>query len=326
MSCFDRFLSILVHIPLPHNEQLEFYNDLLFSLHKSCYCYELVSPVQFQNYVMSQRHQRWSIEKEFKAVQAFFDSAASKDSFEGNAINIRKYTSSDASKCLAKDTKRTENSIDYVNRLNTELNNLRKLILNFKSSLYHSEHVVKAWKANELMYYDGKFVEISIMMQHISDLDRELNKTLQSMKRKFSNFDIDLAEKKRKRRRQAENAKSDENFKTSRLLARSAEIIKMVAPTDFAHLHYVKMQKEKCITLFISEAEFSSAMLKPRYHANALMYLISSGVFIDRAKENAIASRDAIQKKQIATAEGYKTKISLLIKRKQNLTDKKIDV
>ena len=67
------------------------------------------------------------------------------------------------------------------------------------------------------MCYDGKLVEISIMMQHISDLDRELNKPLQSMKRKFSNLDIDLAEKKRKRRRQAENAKSDKNLKTSRL-------------------------------------------------------------------------------------------------------------
>ena len=64
---------------------------------------------------------------------------------------------------------------------------------------------------NELMYYDGKLVEISIMMQHISDLDRGLNKTLQSMKKKFSNLDIDLAEKKRKRRRQAENAESDKN-------------------------------------------------------------------------------------------------------------------
>ena len=104
--------------------------------------------------------------------------------------------------------------------------------------------------------------------------------------------DIDLAEKKRKRRRQAENAKSDENFKTSWLLARCAEIIKMVAPTDFAHLDCVKMQKEKCITLVISDAEFSSAMLKPRYHANVLIYLISNGVFIFRSKENVIETRD----------------------------------
>ena len=99
--------------------------------------------MQSQNYVMSQRHQRWSIEKEFKADQALFESATSKDSVEGDAINIRKYTSCDAAKLLAKDTKRTENSVDYVNRLNTKLNNLRKLILNFKSSLYDSEYVVK---------------------------------------------------------------------------------------------------------------------------------------------------------------------------------------
>ena len=48
------------------------------------------------------------------------------------------------------------------------------------------------------------------MMQHVSSLDRELNKTLQSLKIQFSNIDIDLADKKRKRRRQAKNAKYDE--------------------------------------------------------------------------------------------------------------------
>ena len=138
-----------MYIPNPHNEQLKFYNALLFSLHKSSY--DLISPVQFENYVMSQRHQRWSVEKEFKAVEAFFESATSKESLEGNAINIRKYTSVDASKFLAKDTKRAENTVEYVNRLYSRLNKLKKLVLNFKSSLYDSEYVVKHWKANELM-------------------------------------------------------------------------------------------------------------------------------------------------------------------------------
>ena len=100
----------------------------------------------------------------------------------------------------------------------------------------------------------------------------------------------------------------------------------MVAPTDFAHLYYVKMQKEKCITLVISDAECSSAMLKPMYHANALMYLISNGVLIGRAKENAIEARDDIQKKQITTAEGNKTKTFLLFKTTQNVKDKEIVV
>ena len=71
----------------------------------------------------------------------------------------------------------------------------------------------------------------------------------------------------------------------------------MVAPTDFARLDCVKMQKEKCITFVISDADFSSAMLKPRYHANVVMYLISNGVFIGKAEENAIVASDHIQKK-----------------------------
>ena len=143
---------------------------------------------------------------------------------------------------------------------------------------------MKPWKANELMYYDQKLVKISKMMQHVSDLDRKLNDTLQSLKRKFSKGDIDMAEKNRWR--QAENAKADENIKTSRLLARCAEIIKRVAAVDFTHLDCVQMQKEKCITLVISDADFASVMpqLKPRYHLNALIYLISNGVFLGNAK------------------------------------------
>ena len=105
---------------------------------------------------MSQCHQRLSIEKKFKAGKAFFESATSKDSVEGNAINIRKCTSGDASKFLAKSTKRTENSIDYVNILNTILKNLRKHILNFKSSLYDPEYIVKPWKVNELFLSNKK--------------------------------------------------------------------------------------------------------------------------------------------------------------------------
>ena len=138
-----------MHMSHPHNELLKSYSNLLFSLHKSYY--ELISPMQFQNYVMSQRHQRWSIEKELKAVEACFESATPKDSVEGNAINIKKYTNGAASKFLAKDTKRAENSIDYANRLNTKLKNLRKLILNFKSSLYDSEYLAKPWKASEFL-------------------------------------------------------------------------------------------------------------------------------------------------------------------------------
>ena len=38
-------------------------------------------------------------------------------------------------------------------------------------------------------------------------------------------------------------------------------------------------------------------------HANALMYLISNGVFNGKAKENAIVAKDKIQERHIATAE-----------------------
>ena len=112
-----------------------------------------------------------------------------------------------------------------------------------------------------------------------------------------------MAGKNRKRRRQAGNAKADENIKTSSLLLRCAEVVKMVAPADFTHLDCVNMQKEKCINLVISDADFASGMpdLKPRYHLNALTYLISNGVLLGTAKEDALVAKDQLQASQIFT-------------------------
>ena len=60
----------------------------------------------------------------------------------------------------------------------------------------------------------------------------------------------------------------------------------MDAPADFTHLDCVQMQKKKSITFVISDADFASVMpqLKPRYHLNVLIYLISNGVFLGSAR------------------------------------------
>ena len=132
-----------------------------------------------------------------------------------------------------------------------------------------------------------------------------------------------MVEKKRKRKREAENAKYDEHLRTCRLLARCVEIINMVAPTDFIHLDCAKMQKEKCLTFVISNADLFSAMLKPRYHANALIYLIPNGDFIGRAEENAIVKEIIFKRSRLPQQKKTRQKAFLLIKRKQNVIDKR---
>ena len=62
-----------LHIINPHNKQLIFYNSLLKELYDDIY--EIISPVQFVQYLLSQRILRWQIVKGSDQVKQFDENA-----------------------------------------------------------------------------------------------------------------------------------------------------------------------------------------------------------------------------------------------------------
>ena len=70
-----------------------FYNSLLKELCDDI-C-EIISPVQFVQYVLGQRILRWQIVKGFDQVKQFYENITSDNSKDGYASNIKEYTTDD---------------------------------------------------------------------------------------------------------------------------------------------------------------------------------------------------------------------------------------
>ena len=112
--------------------------SILFDLYGTTY--ELISPIQFKNYVVSQRYHRCLNMKEAGAVDLFYRNFTSTDSMEGNAINLRKYTNDDYSSFTARDVKRVENIYSYLQQLQRKLLSVKEKIAKLRSNLYDMNH------------------------------------------------------------------------------------------------------------------------------------------------------------------------------------------
>ena len=86
-------------IPNPVNETNKMYNNILFKLYNSSY--DLMSPLQFKNYVVSQRLLRKKFSDKLKKVNNEFQYLINGGK-SGNSYNVIKYTSDD-SMFVAKD-------------------------------------------------------------------------------------------------------------------------------------------------------------------------------------------------------------------------------
>ena len=88
-------------IPNPVNETNKMYNNILFELYKSSY--DLMSPLQFKNCVVSQRLLRKKFNDKLKKVNNEFQDLINGGK-SGNSYNVIKYTSDDsmfvAKRCL----------------------------------------------------------------------------------------------------------------------------------------------------------------------------------------------------------------------------------
>ena len=134
--------------------------------------------------------------KEAGAVDLFHRNFTSTDSMEGNTINLRKYTNDDYSSFTARDVKRVENTYSYLQHLRRKLLSLKEKITKLRSNLYYMNHVIKPWKANELLFYDGRMSCITDMKADIKAQEGKLYFTLQCLRTKFFKSDVESMEEK----------------------------------------------------------------------------------------------------------------------------------
>ena len=127
-----------------------YYNEVLQSIYKSSY--ELIaSPLQFREYVISQRILRWKVKSLLKSDEQNANKLIV-DGKSGQSQNIKKYSGEDTSHFTAKDVKRAENSEILLTQLLKKLSGNKDKVAGYRYDLFGKELNVRPWKANELIF------------------------------------------------------------------------------------------------------------------------------------------------------------------------------
>ena len=104
----------------------------------------------------------------------------------GYGENVVKYTSEEASQFTVKDLRRSENTSKILKELLVKINDASSLITTYCSNLFHSNHVIKSWKANEMAFYDS-LIDECLQMKNATELAlRKINSLTSNLKRGFT--------------------------------------------------------------------------------------------------------------------------------------------
>jgi hypothetical protein len=147
-----------------------------------------MSPLQFKDYVISQRITRWRIQKEVDATTKKVNNILSHESKDGNAKNILHFASDDIGKI----------KIDTVSET-------LKQIVGLRANLFDKDRNVKSWRSNELKFLDTKKASLEKMLDSLLRTQTSIITNLKVLKRKSDESTEFQAETSRKKRRVHEN-------------------------------------------------------------------------------------------------------------------------
>ncbi len=183
-------------IPNPLTDQLEFFNQTLEELYNSSY--DLMAPIQFKEYVISQRTVRWKITKDCEKQRKRVMSIIDPDSKDGNAINVVRFSNT-LSNFKPGDKSKAESSQKLIEKLESECQVILKYVMELRSKLFDSDNNVKLWKANELQFLDAKKSSLESLLKIVHSTHSGIIGNVNLLKRKIDNGSDQNAEAKRKK-------------------------------------------------------------------------------------------------------------------------------
>ena len=138
-----------------------------------------------------------------------------------------------------------------------------------RALLFNMVNDVKAWKSNELNFYDQRLDQLKILRMKLERCQTKIITNVNMLSRKVSE-NADLEENsKRKRKRSQENARKTVARKERRLLSTVCETTKILTN---GKREYKSLQSG---SVQIKREDFcQEPNRKPRYHLDALRYLI----------------------------------------------------
>ena len=266
-----------IELPTALKESHIFFNQLLHELFEEIY--DLLSPVQFKDYVISQRVIRWKLVSTVEEIKKSFNDLLVTHS-SGYGENVVKYTSEEASQFTVKDLRRPENTSKIIKELLVKINDASSLITTYHSNLFDGNHVIKSWKVNEMAFYDS-LIDECVQMKNATELALgKINSLPFNLKRRFSVASADEEEEKRVKKRKQENMTKTVNDKKKRLTTSSLNLLKEIVAKNKSYLNEkIIKQVEKSemlssISLKISlptlEKFLDNTKLLPRFHLDSL--------------------------------------------------------
>ena len=289
-----------------------YYNEVLQSICKSSY--ELIaSPLQFREYVISQRILRWKVKSLLKSDEQNTNRLIV-DGKSGQSQNIKKYSGEDTSHFTAKDVKRAENSEILLTQLLKKLSGNKDKVTGYRYDLLDKELNVRPWKANELDFYDSIIEEYVKLENIVSVTSSKIRNNHKNLKRRFFNVDIEVQEEKRKRKRKLENSLKSEVCKKKRLIHSSFVLLQEITG---AKLDQDNMDSGEKITLDKMNQFIDRVQLKPRFQLKPLETLLKEGFFEEESIEKANEFIALLKSKAEETSEKTSARKEKLVQKEQ---------
>ena len=132
---------------------LRFYNKVLRDFFQSSF--DLVSQLQFKDYVATQRITRWRLKNEIEQQARKYSTLMNPESKDGNAKNIAYFLSGLLTAFKPGDMSRAEFCQERIEKAIKDIEEQTAVVLRRKrSNLFDSNNQVKHWRANELEFLD----------------------------------------------------------------------------------------------------------------------------------------------------------------------------
>ena len=141
-------------IPNPLTQQLSFYNNVLTEVYGSSF--EIMAPLQFKDYITSQRITRWKIEKDVTHLKQKVQNVLNSESKDGRAQNVARFSSEVMRTVRPGDSFKAESCKKVIQQMLDEVTVKLQEIVNLRSNLFDKNLIVKQRQANELKFLDSK--------------------------------------------------------------------------------------------------------------------------------------------------------------------------
>ena len=259
-------------IPNPLTPQLIFHNMVLEDIYRSSF--ELMTPMQFKDYVISQRISRWKIEKGVSDLLKKIENQLDPKSGDGRAQNIARFSSETMGKILKPgDLFKAESSKKVIQKLLDEVSTKMKEIVVLRSNLVDKDTNLKLWRANELMFYDSKKTLLEELNNSLQKTHTTLITNSNHLKRRANASAEQAAEAKRKKKSSKTNARKSAKEKEARFNNKVDEVIKLLTDGNFTE---AMIKEGSSISL---QDINQSCQLVARFHYKAMSWLIEENYF-----------------------------------------------